>query len=187
MFNILKSIRRCPCSMNGIAKSEKDISIFHLPKNWPPMPMHLIRWKLPSSAILNSIWEAYDFRGITLLLMEAPRMTFAQTYHGRRPAPLRAKPTMLPQALSQIEEELGIIGEVGYEEYFLLTWEILEDCKTEGIEWITAAARGGQSRLLLPRHFLMFARSGSNCISGGSQPRPHGAEQASGYRHRFRP
>ena len=77
--------------MNGIPKSEKDISIFHLPKNWPPMPMHSgIRWKLPSSAILISIWEAYDFRGITLL-MEAPRMIFAQTYRGRRPASLCAK------------------------------------------------------------------------------------------------
>jgi nucleotidyltransferase/DNA polymerase involved in DNA repair len=47
------------------------------------------------------------------------------------------KPRMLPQVLSQIEEELGIIGEVGYEEYFLLTWEILEDCKAKGIQWIT--------------------------------------------------
>ena len=28
-------------------------------------------------------------------------------------------------------------AEVGYKEYFLLTWEILEDCKAEGIEWIT--------------------------------------------------
>jgi error-prone DNA polymerase len=47
------------------------------------------------------------------------------------------KPRMLSQVLSQVEEELGIIREVGYEEYFLLTWEILEDCKAEGIEWIT--------------------------------------------------
>jgi DNA-directed DNA polymerase III PolC len=48
-----------------------------------------------------------------------------------------AKPTMRPQALSQIGEELNIIAEVGYEEYFLLTWEILQDCKAAGIEWIT--------------------------------------------------
>ena len=39
--------------------------------------------------------------------------------------------------LSQIEEELRIIAEVGYEEYFLLVWDILEDCKLRGIEWIT--------------------------------------------------
>lgn len=47
------------------------------------------------------------------------------------------KQTMLPRVRSQIEEELGIISEVGYEEYFLLTWEILQDCKAEGIDWIT--------------------------------------------------
>jgi hypothetical protein len=57
-------------------KSEKGISIFHLPKNWAPTPTYSgIRWKLSSSARLNSIWEACDFRGITLL-MEAPRMIF---------------------------------------------------------------------------------------------------------------
>ncbi|WP_395741707.1 DNA polymerase III subunit alpha [Prosthecobacter sp.] len=38
---------------------------------------------------------------------------------------------------AQLEEELGIIAEVGYEEYFLAVWELLQDCKTQGIEWIT--------------------------------------------------
>src|ERR1700726_675002 len=66
---------------------------------------------------------AHDF--LRRLAMEGVRRRYAQ------------KPRMLPQVLSQVEEELGIIGEVGYEEYFLMTWEILEDCKAEGIEWIT--------------------------------------------------
>lgn len=47
------------------------------------------------------------------------------------------KPGMLARVRSQIEEELGIIADVGYEEYFLLTWDILEDCKAAGIGWIT--------------------------------------------------
>jgi DNA polymerase-3 subunit alpha len=38
-----------------------------------------------------------------------------------------------PQAM----EELGIISEVGYEEYFLITWDFLQDCRARGIEWIT--------------------------------------------------
>lgn len=38
-----------------------------------------------------------------------------------------------PQAM----EELGIIADVGYEEYFLITWDFLQDCKQRGIEWIT--------------------------------------------------
>lgn len=38
-----------------------------------------------------------------------------------------------PQAL----EELNIIAEVGYEEYFLITWDFLQNCRTLDIEWIT--------------------------------------------------
>jgi DNA-directed DNA polymerase III PolC len=37
----------------------------------------------------------------------------------------------------QVEEELRIIGEVGYEEYFLVVWELLQRCAERGIEWIT--------------------------------------------------
>ncbi|CAN5729719.1 hypothetical protein BH11VER1_BH11VER1_27490 [soil metagenome] len=39
--------------------------------------------------------------------------------------------------LGQLEEELSIIGEVGYEEYFLATWDLLQECRTESIDWIT--------------------------------------------------
>lgn len=38
---------------------------------------------------------------------------------------------------AQAAEELGIIGEVGYEEYFLITWDFLQECRRRGIEWIT--------------------------------------------------
>ena len=37
----------------------------------------------------------------------------------------------------QVEEELRIIAEVGYEEYFLVVWELLQRCRERGIEWIT--------------------------------------------------
>lgn len=37
----------------------------------------------------------------------------------------------------QLEEELAIITDVGYEEYFLVMWDILQDCRKEGINWIT--------------------------------------------------
>jgi DNA-directed DNA polymerase III PolC len=43
----------------------------------------------------------------------------------------------LAQVRAQIEEELGIIAEVGYEEYFLITWDFLQDCQNRGIDWIT--------------------------------------------------
>jgi DNA polymerase III alpha subunit/nucleotidyltransferase/DNA polymerase involved in DNA repair len=37
----------------------------------------------------------------------------------------------------QVEQELAIITEVGYEEYFLIMWDILQECGRRGIEWIT--------------------------------------------------
>jgi len=45
--------------------------------------------------------------------------------------------TRSEQFRPQVMEELGIIGEVGYEEYFLITWDFLQDCRAHGIEWIT--------------------------------------------------
>ncbi|MHB8523380.1 MAG: DNA polymerase III subunit alpha [Limisphaerales bacterium] len=41
------------------------------------------------------------------------------------------------QVLPQIEEELAIIRAVGYEEYFLFVWDILQECQRRGIDWIT--------------------------------------------------
>ncbi len=38
---------------------------------------------------------------------------------------------------AQVNEELTIIAAVGYESYFLMVWDILQDCKARGIEWIT--------------------------------------------------
>jgi len=38
---------------------------------------------------------------------------------------------------AQLREELAIIAEVGYEEYFLQVWDILQECKARGISWIT--------------------------------------------------
>ena len=37
----------------------------------------------------------------------------------------------------QVEQELAIISAVGYEEYFLVVWNILQDCRRDGIDWIT--------------------------------------------------
>jgi DNA-directed DNA polymerase III PolC len=37
----------------------------------------------------------------------------------------------------QVEQELSIITAVGYEECFLVVWNILQDCRAHGIEWIT--------------------------------------------------
>jgi DNA polymerase III alpha subunit/nucleotidyltransferase/DNA polymerase involved in DNA repair len=49
----------------------------------------------------------------------------------------RRYPKKQAQIRPQLEEELAIITEVGYEEYFLVMWDILQDCRRHGIEWIT--------------------------------------------------
>jgi len=41
------------------------------------------------------------------------------------------------QFAPQVEEELNIIAAVGYEAYFLVVWELLQECRARGIEWIT--------------------------------------------------
>jgi DNA-directed DNA polymerase III PolC len=41
------------------------------------------------------------------------------------------------RCMPQIEEELRIIAAVGYEAYFLLVWDTLQECRGRGIEWIT--------------------------------------------------
>jgi DNA polymerase III alpha subunit len=51
----------------------------------------------------------------------------------------------------QVREELGIIADVGYEDYFLITWDILQECRRRGIEWITRGSAADSSGLLLPR------------------------------------
>jgi error-prone DNA polymerase len=56
------------------------------------------------------------------LVMEGLRRRYPQNHAGLRP---------------QLEQELAIITDVGYEEYFLVMWDILQDCRRAGIEWIT--------------------------------------------------
>ena len=49
----------------------------------------------------------------------------------------RRYPIQYLELESQIETELFLISEVGYEEYFLVVWQILQECRQRGIEWIT--------------------------------------------------
>ncbi|HUJ08492.1 MAG TPA: DNA polymerase III subunit alpha [Verrucomicrobiae bacterium] len=49
----------------------------------------------------------------------------------------RRYPTRYRELEPQIETELAIIHEVGYEEYFLFVWDILQECQRRGIEWLT--------------------------------------------------
>jgi len=50
---------------------------------------------------------------------------------GRYPA------AKIRRLMPQVEEELAMIAGVGYEEYFLVVWDLLRSCREQGIEWIT--------------------------------------------------
>ncbi|MCU0771998.1 MAG: DNA polymerase III subunit alpha [Verrucomicrobia bacterium] len=43
----------------------------------------------------------------------------------------------LSRIRAQVETELQIIHEVGYEDYFLIVWDLLRECRGRGIDWIT--------------------------------------------------
>jgi DNA-directed DNA polymerase III PolC len=58
-------------------------------------------------------------------------------YTGKRIVSDLGADVPLAQVRAQVEEELGIIADVGYEDYFLITWDLLQTCCERGIEWIT--------------------------------------------------
>jgi len=58
-------------------------------------------------------------------------------YHGRRIVSDTGASVPLATVQAQIETELSIIAEVGYEDLFLITWDLLQECRARGIEWIT--------------------------------------------------
>ncbi len=48
-----------------------------------------------------------------------------------------AHPSLHRRVLRQLAEELRIISEVGYADYFLMVWDLLQECRQRGIDWIT--------------------------------------------------
>lgn len=58
-------------------------------------------------------------------------------YHGRTIVSDTGATVPLDQVQRQLETELSIIAEVGFEDLFLTTWDLLQTCKERGIEWIT--------------------------------------------------
>jgi len=58
-------------------------------------------------------------------------------YAGRRLVSETGAAVSFARVRAQIEEELDIIAAVGYEDYFLITWDFLQACRRRGIAWIT--------------------------------------------------
>lgn len=131
-YQIIQSIRTL--TLLSETHPEKRIGSFHFPSRveWPA-----------STPAMEALVEACNFRfefgklrfpayqpadGSTARQM---LRRLAKDGLRRRYGPRRA------QFAGQLEEELTIIAEVGYEEYFLTVWDLLQECQREGIEWIT--------------------------------------------------
>ncbi|MCU0787183.1 MAG: hypothetical protein MUC91_03180 [Verrucomicrobia bacterium] len=73
----------------------------------------------------------------TVLLRRLVMDGLKDRYAGRRIVSETGAEVSLSRVQVQIEEELAIIGEVGYEDYFLITWDFLQECRRRGMDWIT--------------------------------------------------
>lgn len=60
-----------------------------------------------------------------------------ERYHGRNIYSDRNRLVPWPELVAQVETELAIIAEVGYEDLFLHTWDLLQTCAEHNIPWIT--------------------------------------------------
>jgi error-prone DNA polymerase len=93
----------------------------------------------PVKGIIESCEFAFDFKTLRF-----PRYTPkdgstpAAMLHQLAHAGLRSRyGAKARQYQAQLREELTIIAEVGYEEYFLTVWHLLQECAALGIGWIT--------------------------------------------------
>jgi DNA polymerase III alpha subunit len=131
-YQIVQSIRTL--TLLAQPHPEKRVGSFHVP---PPE-----EWATDTRTA-EEIVEACDFRfefgklrfpayrpddgsGARELLRQLAVDGLRRRYGGRQ-----------GEHAAQLEEELTIIGEVGYEEYFLTVWDLLQECRRLGIEWIT--------------------------------------------------
>ncbi|MEI8313180.1 MAG: PHP domain-containing protein, partial [Verrucomicrobiota bacterium] len=98
------------------------------------------RPSIPSPSIWDEVIEsdfAFDFETLRFPRFDPPDACTPQEFLSRLAhSGLKAR---YPSAdhRAQLETELKIIAEVGYAEYFLTVWDLLQDCRRVGIEWIT--------------------------------------------------
>ena len=136
-FDILQSMKTLTLLQERHPQKRRGDFAFHPPGEWQ---------KRYSAAALHAAQEiaaqcefSFDFKTLRF-----PRYTPSD---GTTPAAMLAR--LAHEGLhrrygskaglhaAQLVEELAIICEVGYEEYFLTVWQLLEECGQQGISWIT--------------------------------------------------
>lgn len=95
------------------------------------------------------------------LVMEGLRRRYPRDH-------LRLKP--------QLEEELAIITDVAYQEYFLIMWDILNECRRRGIDWITRGSAADSLACYCLEISGVCPNSFRPLFPSLSQQRPNGAQ-----------
>lgn len=136
-FDILQSMKTLTLLHESHPKKRRGDFAFHPPSEWgsrfSPAAIQAAQ-DIPAQCEF-----AFDFKTLRF-----PRYT---PEDGGTPAALlrrlaheglrRRYGSKAGQYEAQLNEELSIIAEVGYEEYFLTVWHLLQECAALGIGWIT--------------------------------------------------
>ncbi len=134
-FDIVQSMKTLTLLHEKHAKKRRGDFAFHPPAEWPYSAAAM----QAAQNIAAQCEFAFDFKTLRF-----PRYTPAD---GSTPTAmlyrlahdgLRGRyGSKAKQHEGQLREELSIIAEVGYEEYFLTVWHLLQECAGQGIGWIT--------------------------------------------------
>ncbi len=140
-YNIVQSIRTCTLLQQAHAEKQLE-GAFHFAS-----PTELAQRFRGDTGPLERVQELLD-RCEGKVPLGQPQFPQYQPYDGSSPhdflrrlvlegARRRYPAARIASVRPQLEEELSMIAEVRYEEYFLVVWELLQECRRQGISWIT--------------------------------------------------
>ena len=134
-FDIVQSMKTLTLLHEKHAKKRRGDFAFHPPAEW----QYSAAAMQAAQDIVPQCEFAFDFKTLRFPRYTptdgstAPAMLYQLAHDGLR----TRYGSKAKQHEAQLREELSIIAEVGYEEYFLTVWHLLQECAGQGIGWIT--------------------------------------------------
>ena len=134
-FDIVQSMKTLTLLHEKHAKKRRGDFAFHPPTEWSYSAAAM----LAAQDIAAQCEFAFDFKTLRFpRYTPADGSTAAAMLYRLAHDGLRSRyGGKAKQHEAQLREELSIIAEVGYEEYFLTVWHLLQECAGQGIGWIT--------------------------------------------------
>lgn len=134
-FDIVQSMKTLTLLHEKHAKKRRGDFAFHPPAEW----QYSAAAMQAAQDIAAKCEFAFDFKTLRFpRYTPADGSTPAAMLHRLAHDGLRGRyGSKAKQHEAQLREELSIIAEVGYEEYFLTVWHLLQECAQLGIGWIT--------------------------------------------------